>query len=449
MPHRHAAPGRPRRHAASPPARRADRRTPLTVARRLTLAAFTVALLGVTLALPAISDTGEATSPETSSSAAAAVHSKRAHHGAHGKRASGRASASVSRTQARSAKPSPRTSAPSVTAGSTPSSSPSAQATAGTGTAPVTTGTDRTAAGNGPFLPYTADSFFRRQLPDVTPISPENARLVAFARSANPDPYLKIRGAHGVGWGIAYAEADCSDPVYRIGSGTLPASQAHLRDVGFHAPASVWQDIPPNADAPFLVVDRCGTSARPGGLSVWGAGTKVSGSTVTVAYGGSFSHDSNGLDRRNPLSNSQLNERSRGVIPDSMLVRLDALDHAIRADTGLGYVLEVFWVETDSSAGVGHPMVGAESGKSGAGAEGQRFRIKPGVDLASRPGCGPVGLAIARTLQQHGAYIGDNSGSGSGIKTEQNANYPGLDADSLRGCMTWDDIEFLPLGWDG
>jgi hypothetical protein len=60
-----------------------------------------------------------------------------------------------------------------------------------------------------------------------------------------------------------------------------------------------------------------------------------------------------------------------------------------------------------------------------------------------------VGLAIARTLQQHGAYLGDNSGSGSGIKTEQNANVPGLTQDSLKGCMTWDDIEFLPLGWDG
>jgi hypothetical protein len=98
-------------------------------------------------------------------------------------------------------------------------------------------------------------------------------------------------------------------------------------------------------------------------------------------------------------------------------------------------------------------MVGAESGKSGAGAEGQRFRIKPGIDLASRPGCSPttnpVGLAIARTLQQHGAYIGDNSGSGSGVKTEQNADFPGLNADSLRGCMTWDDIEFLPLGYGG
>jgi hypothetical protein len=60
-----------------------------------------------------------------------------------------------------------------------------------------------------------------------------------------------------------------------------------------------------------------------------------------------------------------------------------------------------------------------------------------------------VGLAIARTLQQNGAYIGDNSGSGSGIKTQQNAQFPGLNADSLRGCMTWNDIEFLPVNWQG
>jgi hypothetical protein len=285
-------------------------------------------------------------------------------------------------------------------------------------------------------------------------VSSDSASIVARARANEPYPYLKIRGAHGVGWGIAYAMADCSDPVYRIGSGgNLPASQQHLRTDGFHAPASLWQNIPPNGDAPFLVVDTCGTAARPGGLSVWGANTVVSGQTVNTSAAGAFAHDSNGLDRRNPLADSQLNERSRGVIPDSMAIRLDLLEHAIRNNTGIGHVLEVFWMETDSAAGVAHPMVGAESGKSGVGAEGQRFRIKAGIDLASRPGCNPatnpVGLAIARTLQQHGAYLGDNSGSGSGIKTEQNADFPGLTADSLQGCMTWDDIEFLPLGYDG
>jgi hypothetical protein len=346
--------------------------------------------------------------------------------------------------------PAPSSSAPSTAgrtgaAPGTASPAPSKPAGGATGSAPVATS-------GGPFIAYSADSFFRRPLPADTPVSSTSAAGVAFAWANDPSDYLKIRGTGGSSWGIAYAMADCSDPVYKI-SGSVPASQEHLRSVGFHAPASVWDNIPPSSDAPFLIIDRCGTSARPGGLSVWGQGSSVSGSTINVNYAGSFAHDSNGLDRRNPQSNSQLNERSRGVIPDSMAIRVDLLDHAIRSGTGLGHVLEVFWVQSHSGAGAVHPMVGAENGKAGWGAEGQRFRIKSGIDLASRPGCSPstnpVGLAIARTLQQHGAYIGDNSGSGSGIKTEQNANYPGLNADSLHGCMTWDDIEFLPPGWDG
>lgn len=309
-----------------------------------------------------------------------------------------------------------------------------------------------------PFTAYSADSFFRRPLPADTPVSATSVEGVAFAWAREPFPYLKIRGVQGAdpgaNWGMAYGEADCDDPLYTLApTGLVPVSQEHLRTDGFHAPPSVWQHIPPNTDAPFVVVDRCGTPTRPGGLTVWGSGASVSGQVVTVRAAGSFAHDSNGLDRRNPRSDSALNERSRGVIPDSMLIRTDLLDHAIRTGTGLGHVLEVFWVETDATAGFAHPMVGYEGGKYGYGAEGERFRIRSSVDLAARPGCtpesNPVGLAIARTLQQHGAYLGDNSGSGSGIKTEQDTTYPGLTADSLRGCMTWDDIEFLPRGWDG
>ena len=136
-----------------------------------------------------------------------------------------------------------------------------------------------------------------------------------------------------------------------------------------------------------------------------------------------------------------------------MAIRIDLLDWAIRNGTGLGHVLQVSWSETDSAAGFVHPMVGAENERYGYGAQGERFRIRPDIDLAARPDCSPtsnpVGLSIARTLQQHGAYLGDNSGSGSRLRTEQNASYPGLHADSLEGCMTWDDIEFLPRGWTG
>jgi hypothetical protein len=413
-----------------------------------------VLLAGVALTDPgSASRSTAADSPASSwwtsfagSDTAASKEAIRKHHRRHHPRRKQRAAAANARAAA-SRTASPAGSTPATQAKQAPASSPSPQ--------PATPKQPLAVSRAGaPYLPYTADSLFRKPLPDNAPVSPDNAQMVAWTAAHEPDPYLKIRGANGVGWGIAYAEATCSDPIYRIGpGGSVPASQEHLRTVGFHAPADVWKNIPQNGDAPFLIVDRCGTSARPAGLSVWGANAAVSGSTVNVSAAGSFAHDTNGLDRRNPLSNSQLNERSRGVIPDSMLIRLDALDYAIRNGTGLGYALEVFWVETNSAAGFSSPMVGAESGKNGVGAEGQRIRIKPGIDLAARPGCSPttnpVGLAIARTLQQNGAYIGDNSGSGSGIKTQQNAQFPGLNADSLRGCMTWNDIEFLPVNWQG
>ena len=91
-------------------------------------------------------------------------------------------------------------------------------------------------------------------------------------------------------------------------------------------------------------------------------------------------------------------------------------------------------------------MVGEESDKSGFGAEGERLAIDPSIDLTRR-GLSPQGLVIARTLQRYGCYIGDNSGSSSALKAQQeNAARPlwrrTLRADSLRR-ITWDDFVVL------
>ena len=61
-------------------------------------------------------------------------------------------------------------------------------------------------------------------------------------------------------------------------------------------------------------------------------------------------------------------------------------------------------------------MVGAESGKNGWGAEGQRLAVRPDADLSH---CTPQGAVIARTLQRHGAYLGDNAGGATSLKAEQ------------------------------
>ncbi len=131
-----------------------------------------------------------------------------------------------------------------------------------------------------------------------------------------------------------------------------------------------------------------------------------------------------------------------------MVIREDLLAAAEAGANGgtLGHVLHMFAMETNTAAGFAHPMVGEESGKAGYGAEGQRIRVKQ--SWTPPAGCDGPGLVIARTLQRFGAYLGDNSGSGSGIKAEQGSTYPGLTVDALAGCITWTDMEYLVPGYD-
>jgi cell division septation protein DedD len=297
-----------------------------------------------------------------------------------------------------------------------------------------------------PFVAYGEDSFLQSELTNA----PIDAALTAGFRSfitSHPEQdaaFPLIRGTNGSEWGMAYAQGNQGDPVWKL-TGNVPKASSLLETQGFHAPDWLGEVLTGSSDSPFVVIDRAT------GISVWGANARRTGPhTINVSAAGYFVHSSNGLDRRNPLSNSEVNFRSRGVIPDSMVIRKDAMDYAIANDTDLGYVLEVFLVETDSSAGHVHPMVGHEDGKSGWGAEGTRIAIDPSVDLAARD-CTPQAEVIAKTLQHYGAYIGDNSGSGTSLKAEQeHASHPvwdSLEREELQGCITWDDFVVIQPGW--
>jgi hypothetical protein len=115
--------------------------------------------------------------------------------------------------------------------------------------------------------------------------------------------------------------------------------------------------------------------------------------------------------------------------------------------------LEGFFLETNSYAGFQQPMTGNESGKAGCGgsahpticAEGQYVRINPSVNLAARAGCTGPALVLAKTLQLRGAYLGDNSGSGSGVKGQQGTTVLGVNA--LQPCMHLSDLQILAKGY--
>jgi hypothetical protein len=339
---------------------------------------------------------------------------------------------------------------PSETATPTPVRTAADGASATTSTpSPTTAGpspsdppTVASAAG-GPFLPYAAGSYFYSAPNDYGTIDSTLTSQMRSFMSTYVDQkgtaFPLLNGVGGNEWGMVYAEGSASDPKWTL-TGTIPTEADNLlSNVGFHAPAYLGDMLTGTSDSPFVVLDRAS------GVTIWAAGaSKGAGNTIHVTAAGYFEHTSNGLDTRRPESNSTENFRSRGVIPDSMVIRKDRLDWAVANNTDLGHVLEIFWPETNSSLGYRLPMVGAESSKGGWGAEGQRIGIDPSVNLAAR-NCTPYARAIALTLQRHGAYLGDNSGGAAAFKMQQDTSvHPvwgaSVKQDELSGCVSWSDF---------
>jgi hypothetical protein len=93
-------------------------------------------------------------------------------------------------------------------------------------------------------------------------------------------------------------------------------------------------------------------------------------------------------------------------------------------------------------------MINDENEIGGWGGEGWRLRIKPSVNLVTRGLTGAT-LALARTLQENGAYIGDNSGSTTQVKVGPPEDYVGtnLATDAFKGKLSWSDFEVVQPGW--
>ncbi len=311
----------------------------------------------------------------------------------------------------------------------------------------VQAGSGRNPSGAAPFVAYEAGSFFKSQ---VLGAPVDNAATTAFRSfmKSHPDqravPFPTIRGTNGNAWGMPFAMSGTADPQWRL-TGSVPSPVSKLASEGFAAPDWFDQVLTGTSDSPMVILDR------KSGRSIWAANAKKAGTRViSVSAAGYFDHASNGLDQRNPRSDNSANFRSRGAIPDAMVIRKDLVDYAIQTGGDLGHVLHMMFVETNSAAGFCHPMVGAEHGKSGFGAEGLRIAIAPDVDVTAR-GMTPEGVVLARTLQRHGCYLGDNSGSGSGLKAEQESPgrnvWGGRMPTTVLSGIRWDDFVVLPKGW--
>ena len=292
-------------------------------------------------------------------------------------------------------------------------------------------------------LPYSAGSYFKSRVDNASVNATRTAAFREFMRTAPDQKGISWPKVNmNPDWAMSYHVGKSSDPIWRLAGGNTSNSRLQiLTKQGFHMADSVADTFPTGTqDRPGVMVDPVF------GYTVQFADAVVNKATrtITVSNAGIMWHSSNGLDYRNPKSDDSRNFTSRGRIIDSMVIRRDILDKAIANDTGLGYVLHMFFVETNSADGVRSPMVAAESGQSGWGAEGERIRLNPSIDLKAR-GLTGAALALARTLQQNGAYIGDNSGSSTQLKASQASVYAGTNmaTDMFQGKISWDDFEVL------
>jgi hypothetical protein len=330
----------------------------------------------------------------------------------------------------------------------------SALATAAVGASPLVVAA--AAAGTTatrPFLPYTTNAYFRTSVGStgtsralVSQVAVDTSRTAAFRQFMRTHhdqrsyAYPRIAGTGSNRWGTAYAQGTASDPIWRLTGSVGPYCRT-LATTGFHAPEWLGSVLTGTSDSPFCVVDL------GSGFTVFGTRASViAPRTISVSSAGITYHSSNGLHRKDPLSNDPRNFTSRGRISDAMVIRSDLVAYGIANSTDLGHVLNLFLCETNSRDGYRHPMVACEQGKSGFGAEGERIVIDPSVDVTRR-GLSPAGLVVARTLQRYGCYFGDNAGRESMLKAEQETStHPvwngRLTQDSLAG-LRWDDFVVL------
>ena len=291
-----------------------------------------------------------------------------------------------------------------------------------------------------PFVAYGRDSFFRSRVTGA-PIDHARTREFRSFMRSHPDQrdyhFPRINGVAGNSWGTAYAMGRAGDPVWRLTGDHNPRAR-RLERRGFHAPEWLGDMLTGTSDSPLCVIDRAS------GFTMFCADAEVVGPRLIRATAGAITyHRSNGLDYRNPRSNDARNFTSRGRVSDAMVIRKDLVRYGVANSTDLGHVLHMFLVETRTADGYRSPMVGCEGGNYGFGAQGERIAIAPWVNLDERR-LSPEAMVIARTLQNYGCYIGDNSGSQSCLKAEQeNHRRPvwrgRLDRDALSG-ISWDDF---------
>ena len=283
--------------------------------------------------------------------------------------------------------------------------------------------------GPGAYNAFSAGSYWNKPFPANAPIDGSSATYIADALKMS-GTHLQLTGAPGTSQ--AYAQ-----PIYW---GSVGDKEYTITDSGITVKVHIPAGATPASgnDGQIVIFDLPNNQVIGIHMAVHDAATDTWSTSGGLDR---YMLDSNGLDNRVAGSDNPLNFGHRGIPASVRAVRVDEVKAG-----AINHRLECFWWATADQ----HywPMAGHETGKGGVVPEGIVARIKPGVNLDGK-GLNPAARVIAKSLQQYGCTVGDNSGGNSRVKLEANEaawTSLGITTDSL-APISWSEWEFVAGGY--
>ncbi|UWU73924.1 hypothetical protein N2603_28125 [Bradyrhizobium huanghuaihaiense] len=220
---------------------------------------------------------------------------------------------------------------------------------------------------------------------------------------------------YDVGWGnVPVYVASSSDPVVQV---SVPASWGWPGGtVSVHAPAGGTGGI--GTDGPVVIID--GDIA----YNFWQFHRTSTTTATAVAYG-----------EANVVTGTGWGGSGKGAgITAAGSSELGGLLVQAQTDTGtINHALQLAVEGSLLKSGYVSPAIATDgSSSSGIMQEGQLLAIAPGTPMPS--GLSTLGQEVFRALQQYGAYVIDDGGTQTAIRTQANA-YDAATMDALRRDM--------------
>lgn len=233
---------------------------------------------------------------------------------------------------------------------------------------------------------------------------------------------------------------DGSTPKYDVQFSNVPAWGTDPFGA-YTVPFPANTPVPPGSDGHVVVADP--TSGQVFGI--WQAHYDSMTSTWSASWGGMTSLHGNGIDTSGSATATGLS-RLAGVVGAAEFAS------AIAANSGLSHAL--FAASNITSSSFVTPAIKSDGTNTGGVAtpipQGTRFFLDPTIDIDAISGINDGEKVIAKTLQTHGAYIGDKNdivgAANLGFIFEYADNtYPG--AIYAAAGLGWDYYDMSHIPW--